>query len=88
MSRGGLLGRELARKGTNLFRSELPVFVFDNQDLPGSLQGFRNGWCAYAKALGDSGLTNSLNQFWQWRLFHVVASAIFVNTNINRRLAF
>jgi hypothetical protein len=76
---GGFLSRHLARKRTNLFGRKLPIFVFDNQDLPGSLQGFRNGWCAYAKALGDSGLTNSLNQFWQWRLLHFVASAIFVS---------
>jgi hypothetical protein len=62
--------------------------MFDDQDFPGSLQGFGNGWCANAKALGDSGLTNSLNQFWQWRLFHVVASANFVRLNINRRLVF
>jgi hypothetical protein len=62
--------------------------MFNDQNFPGRLQGFRNGWSADAKALGDSGLTNSLNQFWQWRLFHVVASTKFVKLNINRRLAF
>jgi hypothetical protein len=62
--------------------------MLDDKDLPGRLQCFGNGWCAHAKALGDSGLTHSLNQFWQWRLFHVVASANFVRPNINRRLVF
>lgn len=88
MSGGGSLNRQLARKWTNLLRCQLSVLMFNNQDFPGRLQCFRNGGSADAKALGDSGLTNSLNQFWQWRLFHVVASANIVRPNINRRLVF
>lgn len=87
MSGGGSLDWQLARKWTNLFRCQLSVLMFNDQDFPGRLQGFRDGWRADAKALGDSGLTNSLNQFWQWRLFHFIASAIIVDLDINRRLA-
>jgi hypothetical protein len=88
ISGGSSLNWKLARKWTNLLRCQLSVLMFNDQDFPSRFQGFGNGWSAYTKALGDSGLTDTLNQFWQWRLFHVIASANLVRPNINRRLAF
>jgi len=58
------LGCNLARKRPNFFGGQRPVLMLRDLNVSFGLQSFRNGRSADAKTLGDSGLTNSLDQFW------------------------